>query len=143
MTPVRAWSAAGRARKADIVASSAMEIWSVAFVIVTPPACAGLTLVTRAALYWYWREYPGLRGACRRSPGSGPATQVEAGAPRSRRCWLARREPQAHCRSAPRGGRTAREPLHHLLHVSRTGTSGATIGSGAGRSGIRAADVRR
>src|ERR1017187_1109248 len=126
-----------------MVVPSATGIWTVAFVIVMPPACVQAALVTRAALYWYPHEYAGLHGASWRSAGPGAVAQVAAGTPRPRRCWFARRDPPAHFRPAPRGSRAAGQPVRHVLHLSRAGTSGAAIGPGAGRSGGRAADLRR
>src|ERR1022692_640276 len=126
-----------------MVVPSATGIWTVAFVIVMPPACGQAALVTRAALYWYPHEYAGRHGASWRSAGPGAVAQVAAGAPRPGRCWSARRDPPAHGRPAARGSRIARQPVHHVLHLSRAGAPGAAVGPGAGRSGVRAADVRR
>src|ERR1035437_3425068 len=126
-----------------MVVPSATGLWPVAFVIVMPPACVQAALVTRAALYWYPHEYAGLHGASWRSAGPGAVAQVAAGTPRPRRCWFAHRDPPAAFPPAARGSRAAGQPVHHVLHLSRAGTSGAAIGPGAGRSGVRAADVRR
>src|ERR1700753_1517428 len=85
--------------------------------VVMVPSSAPAKLVTTAAFYWYWHEYPGTMAAAGDPAALGQLLGARPGAPRPGCRGPAAPAPPTHAGPAPRGSRHAGQRVRHLLHV--------------------------